>query len=395
MIQGGLILALVCCRITNAIENENLDYLAGRISVQDEMLIEDKELALAHIEMDIKDLETFQKTIQQLRKEIRQHSDQHLVDQPQLIIADALLQDVSSHDILPSLASLKDLKREIVAVKHKFSDVTIMEINAIVEAAEQFLSDSMSLVHDIEKKNEDWNAEEERKKLQQTFNSETNFSEPLVEKIYQNKSRDVNYPVKKSEGIKLSMEIARDAIKKVKEEKEGRKVSTEKSDFDAQAAEVDEEKFIEQLNKKLDAEEKRRQEKFAKNTHNIIMNETREAFEAVKEESRQFIAKVQETDESVDIKVNYLMEHFLKIKNLVKALIRDRYYMLMLMGVFVLVILIVLISLRPARRVMRMRRERQEPELPRSIEDGEAGATGGWKSWSPWSAQRRYQQKLK
>ena len=71
MIQGGLILALVCCKITNAIENENLDYLAGRISVQDEMLIEDKELALAHIEMDIKDLETFQKTIQQLRKEIR------------------------------------------------------------------------------------------------------------------------------------------------------------------------------------------------------------------------------------------------------------------------------------------------------------------------------------
>jgi len=379
MIQGGLILALVCCKITNAIENENLDYLAGRISVQDEMLIEDKELALAHIEMDIKDLETFQKTIQQLRKEIRQHSDEHLVDQPQLIIADALLQDVSSHDVLPSLANLKDLKREIVAVKHKFSNVTIMEINAIVEAAEQFLSDSMSLVHDIEKKNEDWNAEEERKKLQQSFNSETNFSEPLVKKIYQNKSRDVIYPVKKSEGIKLSMEIARDAIKKVKGEKEGRKVSTEKSDFDAKAAEVDEEKFIEQLNKKLDAEEKRRREKFAKNTHNIIMNETREAFEEMKEDSRQFIIKVQETDESVNI----------------KALIRDRYYMLMLMGVFVLVILIVLISLRPVRRVMRLRRERQEPELPRSIEDGEARVAGGWKSWSPWSAQRRYQQKLK
>ena len=162
MILDGLILALVCCRIANAIENDNMDYLADRISVKDEMMMEDKELALAHIEMDIKDLETFQKTIQQLRKEIRQHSDEHLVDQSQLIIADAILQDVSSHDVLPSLASLKDLKREIVAVKHKFSNVTIIEINAIVEAAEQFLSESMSLVHDIEKKNEDWNAEEEK-----------------------------------------------------------------------------------------------------------------------------------------------------------------------------------------------------------------------------------------
>ena len=131
-----------------------------------------------------------------------------------------------------------------------------------------------------------------------------------MKKIYQNKSRDVIYPVKKSEGIKLSMEIARDAIKKVKGEKEGRKVSTEKSDFDAQAAEIDEEKFIEQLNKKLDAEEKLRLEKFAKNTHNVIMNETREAFEEMKEDSRQFIIKVQETDESVNIKVNYLMQHF-------------------------------------------------------------------------------------
>ena len=88
-----------------------------------------------------------------------------LLDQSELIIADALLQDVSSHDVLPSLASLRDLKKEIIAVKHKFSKVTIMEINAIVEAAEQYLSSSMSLVNDIKMKNEDWNAVEERKKL--------------------------------------------------------------------------------------------------------------------------------------------------------------------------------------------------------------------------------------
>ena len=305
MIRGGLILALVC-GITNAIEHEDpeLDYLAERISVKDEMLIEDKELALAHIEMDIKDLETFQKTIQQLRKEIRKHSDEHLVDQSQLIIADALLQDVSSHDVLPALASLKDLKREIVTVKHKFSNVTIIEINAIVEAAEQYLSESMSLVHDIEKKNEDWNSEEERKKLKQSFHPETNFSEPLVKKIFLNKTRDVNYPVRKSEGIKLSLEIARDAIKKVKEEKESRRTPTakESSDFDSKAAEIDEEKFIEQLKKKLDEEERRR-EKSVKNTHNVIMNETRQAFEAVKEDSREYITRLYEKDDSVNIKV--------------------------------------------------------------------------------------------
>ena len=75
---------------------------------------------------------------------------------------------------------------------------------------------------------------------------------------------------------------------------------------------------------------------------------------------------------------------------LVKALFRDRYYMLMLMGAFVILILIAIISLRPVRRVMRMRRERHEAELPRTVEAGESN-----RGWSPWSAQSKYQQKLK
>ena len=399
MILAWLILALFSCRNTNAIENENMDYLADRISVQDEMMMEDKELALAHIEMDIKDLETFQKTIQQLKKEIRQHSDEHLVDQSELIIADALLQDVSSHDVLPSLASLRDLKKEIIAVKHKFSKVTIMEINAIVEAAEQYLSSSMSLVNDIKMKNEDWNAVEERKKLQQSFHPETNFSEPLVKKIYLNKSKEVKYPVQKSEGIKLNLQIARDAIKKLKEEKANRRVPTglEKTDFESRAAEIDEEKFIEQLNRKLDAEEERRRAKSRViNTHNVIMNETREAFDAIKEDSHKFMDKVLHKD-SVDITVNF-HKNVLLLINLLKVLFRDRFQMLMLMGLFVLGFLLIIISLRPIRRIVRMRRERAEPDLPKTLEDGEVGAGAGagvWQSWSPWSAQRRYQQKLK
>jgi len=241
------------------------------------------------------------------------------------------------------------------------------------------LSDSMGLVHDIEKKNKDWNAEEDRDKLKQSFHPETNFSEPLVKKIYLNTSSGVNYPVKKSDGIKLSLEIARDAIKKVKEEKESRRTPAKKEDFESRAAEIDEEKFIEQLKKKLDAEEKRRRDKSVKSSNNIVSNQTREALEAVKENSHQYIAKMND-----------------KVAIDMKAFFRDRYNMLMLMSLFVILILIVLISLRPARRLLRLRRERRGPELPRSAEDGETGpGAGGWQSWSPWSAQRRHQQKLK
>ena len=48
---------------SNAADNDNLDYLANRLSVKDELLLEDEQLALAHIDMDIKDFEAGVETI--------------------------------------------------------------------------------------------------------------------------------------------------------------------------------------------------------------------------------------------------------------------------------------------------------------------------------------------
>ena len=57
--QSTAFLLIFCClnvlEATENLSNDEMDYLAGKVSVKDELLIEDEQLALAHIDMDIKD----------------------------------------------------------------------------------------------------------------------------------------------------------------------------------------------------------------------------------------------------------------------------------------------------------------------------------------------------
>ena len=115
---------------------------------------------------------------------------------------------------------LKSLKKEIVGMTHKLD-----QVNAIVESAEQYLSSSVGIIHDIEMENVNWNLEEEKKKMQLVFHPNTNFSKPALKKIYVNKSSEVQYPAKMSEGAKVSFDdVGKVAIQKIKEEKLSRKV---------------------------------------------------------------------------------------------------------------------------------------------------------------------------
>ena len=263
-------------------------------------LLEDEELALAHIDMDIRDLEDLEKTISLLREQIRKHSDEHVVDPTQLRIADGLLESVEEMDIHPSLLELKSLKKEIIGMKHKLSSAKLDQVNAIVESAEQYLSSSVGIIHDIEMENVNWNLEEEKKKMQLVFHPNTNFSKPALKKIYVNKSSsEVQYPAKMSEGAKVSLDdVGKVAIKKIKEDKVSRKVpeGLENTNYESRAEDIDVETFLQQLKIKLDEEEEQR--KLNKTTNEAISiktkvsNEIREEFDKIKDKSRQFVNQV-------------------------------------------------------------------------------------------------------
>ena len=93
MVLLGTILPILCVGFdlvfTASVNppNDDMDYIADRISVKDELMLEDEKLALAHIDMDIRDFEDLEKTIFELRLQIQKHANEHIVDQKDLVHA--------------------------------------------------------------------------------------------------------------------------------------------------------------------------------------------------------------------------------------------------------------------------------------------------------------------
>ena len=303
-------LLIFCClnvlEATENLSNDEMDYLAGKVSVKDELLIEDEQLALAHIDMDIKDFEDLEKTINYLREQIRQHSDNHIVNQSELVKADNILRRVEDDEIHLSLLELKSLKKEILAMKHRISNTSINHINFIVEGAEQFLSKSLTDVTEIVRENVKWTSEEEKERIiDMVFHPKTNFSQPMIKKIYSSNATSNNqakYPSKMSEGLKASLENAKIVIKKIKEEKqlrhpvqgivnktenvEGKKIETETIQKPLQT------KFEEEKSNNIKATE-----------HVKIDNKTIDAFNVAKDGSHKFIDKVFHRDSEKNVQV--------------------------------------------------------------------------------------------
>ena len=63
-------------------DKDNMDYLANRLSIKDELMLEDEQLALAHIDMDIKDFEAGMETID---SGLRKLSTYALKQDPELV----------------------------------------------------------------------------------------------------------------------------------------------------------------------------------------------------------------------------------------------------------------------------------------------------------------------
>jgi len=366
------------------------DYLANRLSVKDELMLEDEQLALAHIDMDIKDFEDLESTIRELHLQIQKHSDEHIIDQKELVHADKVLDVMEKSEIHPTLLHLKSLKTQVIALKHKFSNTTISEINAIVESAESFLKRNIGFVHDYQVQERNWNQEEEEKKIKMAFNPKTNFSLPIVKKIYfNNKSSEVNYPTKMSEGLKASLENAKVIIKKIKEEKLSRVVPPNlvNTNYGEMAKEIDTQVFLKQLKKKLDEEEDARHKQEEEQEvikHHKYNEETLEAFEKAKEEARLFAESGYHPNPQ---------------RQPVPA--SERYIDYIFMGLIVLGCIAILFFLKPVRKIWSGRLEKRARLAETDLElncvagDGNGLDAGRWQRWSPWSNQKRYQQKLK
>lgn len=311
--------------------NDSLDYIADRIPIKDEMEIEDEELVMAHVEMDIRDFEDLERTIEILQNHIRKHSTENVVNQNNLNEASQALENLYLTDVHPALIDLKLVKKELVAVKHNLQNITLERINDIVERAEQFLSSAYSTVRLIQHEDQEWNLEEEERKIKESFHPDTNFSKPLIQKIYLNDSQGGSYPIQAAEGLKVSLENAKAVLQKIKEEKANRhkpkvenlEKSIPEEEKDSRPAEIETEELLRQLKIQLDEEAARRlvelhnskQSKMPENDHVTISNKTLEAFEQAKNQAHEFLNKVLYDKDESNIKVRMCVEDHAKIKN--------------------------------------------------------------------------------
>merc|ERR1712096_128609 len=140
---------------------------ADMISVEDELSLEDEALALAHVDMDIKDFEGLKKTIAYLEDHIRKHADVNVVESKELVEADKMLKDLDAKIIKPYEQELLSLKSQIEKLNHKFDNESIVQINAMVENAEMFLQTSNERLEQMEQLEQEWEVAEEGALIQE------------------------------------------------------------------------------------------------------------------------------------------------------------------------------------------------------------------------------------
>ena len=296
-------------------DSDSLDYIADRIPIKDEIEMEDEELAMAHVEMDIRDFEDLERTIEILQNHIRKHSTENVVNQTNLNEASQALEDLYLTDVHPSLIDLKIVKKELVAVKHNLQTITLERINDIVEKAEQFLSSAYSTVSMVQHADQQWNLEEEERKIKESFLPQTNFSKPLIQKIYINDTEVDRYPIKASDGLKVSMENAKAVLQKIKEEKVNRshprKEPAPEEEKAPNTVEIETEEFLRQLKVQLEEEAARRllelhnskSESTSGQNHSTFSNKTLLALEQAKNQAHEFLNRVLYDKEESSIKV--------------------------------------------------------------------------------------------
>ena len=302
--------------------DESLDYIiADRIPIKDELLIEDEQLAIAHVDMDIRDFEELERTIAVLQNHITKHAFKHQVNQSQLQDASKALEDTYMRDVHPALLELKKVKKELVVAKPHLHNNTINQINEIVEKAEQFLHNAWSSVREVTQEDQNWDLEEEQQMLRDSFRPDSNFSQPLIQKIYikssnNSEAEDRLPPVQVSPGLKVSLENAKVALKKLKEEKSVRKESKRPSLREnvqiIKTEELDTEAFLKQLKEKLDEEERRRNLHPATDEakHEVVNYKTKEALDTAKDDAHKFIDKVFHRKSDSQAKVKLILGQY-------------------------------------------------------------------------------------
>jgi len=185
--------------------------------LKNKILIEDEETVITHINSDIQSLELLNLKIRQLRQNLNEHSDKHVVNAVDISEADTELRE-HENNVLEAIQNLKSLREEIFLLNRNQTAKTTEEINEVVAKTGEVLKNISTKLDKLDLEEDVWNIFEESKIIEKEFSSEVRSNLKLT---MSNKGT-LSYPSMNKKGLRVSLKNAGIILKKIKQEKKVR-----------------------------------------------------------------------------------------------------------------------------------------------------------------------------
>ena len=117
---------------------------------------------------------------------------------------------------------LKSLLKELMLLDHNVTVRSSRDIIEIVEGSENILEDVTGKLNELFLEEQNWNLDEESKIIEEEFSREGELKVPEELLLSQSGRKETSYPVKNSQGLRVSLHNAGIILRKIKQEKKVR-----------------------------------------------------------------------------------------------------------------------------------------------------------------------------
>ena len=137
--------------------------------------------------------------------------------------------------MIVEIQRLKSLHRELMLLDHNVTVRSSRDVIEIVESSENILEDVTGKINELFIKEQNWNLDEESKIIEEEFSREGGLKVPEELLLSLSERRgETSYPVKNSQGLRVSLHNAGIILRKIKQEKKVREKKYQTKGYESQ-----------------------------------------------------------------------------------------------------------------------------------------------------------------
>ena len=136
--------------------------------------------------------------------------------------------------MIVEIQRLKSLHRELMLLDHNVTVRSSRDVIEIVESSENILEDVTGKINELFIKEQNWNLDEESKIIEEEFSREGELKVPEELLLSLSERKETSYPVKNSQGLRVSLHNAGIILRKIKQEKKVREKKYQTKGYESQ-----------------------------------------------------------------------------------------------------------------------------------------------------------------